>query len=237
MDQRPVPVIRALLFVTAALAATACGPRADGASAEPLQPCSAIELTGAIVEATCGLEAGGQALRVAFTPAAVEAAGGNVTIDVLNDDGSVAQTMLEPEVSEHLTPSVDDVDGDGRADILIPRVSGNVNTEYGVWIFNGERGVYERVGDISGVSVERTSDGLIAVPARSSAIEWAIAFYKLDEGGLHPMATVRVTAPEGRSNEPGCALDEAPGLRDLNLTQEAAQARFCAEPAAQVFAP
>jgi hypothetical protein len=236
MDKRIVPMIRALISLIA-VSMAACGPRAESASGEPLQPCANIEFTGEIVETQCGLEASGQVVRVSFAPAADEGVGGNVIIDVLNDDGLIAQTFLEPEISEHRSPSIEDIDGDGRADILIPRATGNVNTDYAVWIFNGERGAYERAGDVSGASVQRTSDGLIVVPARSSAVEWVVAFYKLDEGGLHPAASVTVTAPEGRSTDPTCALTEAPALRDLNLTEAAARVRFCAEPAAQVFTP
>ncbi len=223
-------------IVLIALTAVACGPRAESAT-ETVAACDALEFTGALNPVECSMDAGGETLRVTYAQPAEGVAVGNISVDVLSEDAAVRQTMLEPEVVQYFAPLIQDIDGDGRADILIPREGGNVNASYGVWIFNGERGVYERVGDVTGVSFDRTSDGLVAVSARSSAIEWAVAFFKLDEGGLHPMATVRVTAPQGRSSEPGCALDEAPGLRDLNLTQEEAQARFCAEPAAQVFAP
>jgi hypothetical protein len=198
-------------------------------------PCAEFEETFAREAAECQLEAAGQTLHVKFQPPAAGAEGGSTSIDVLGEDGAVVQTMLEPDVLEFIAPKVQDIDGDGRADILAGRESGNVNTIYGVWIFNGERGVYERVGDVNALELERTSDGLIAAVARSSAVSWSIAFSKLDEGGLHPMASVYVTAPEEEGGAPTCTLGEAPGLRDLNLTEQAARERFCAEPAAQVF--
>lgn len=212
-----------------------CSRAAQPVETTDIVPCADWEETTAAEPGECQLEAGGQTLHVKFQPVAAGAETGSVSIDVLGEDGAVVQTMLEPDVSEYIAPVVQDVDGDGRADVLAARVSGNVNTEYGVWIFNGERGVYERVGDISAVEIERTSDGLIATQARSSAVSWNVAFYKLDEGGLHPMASIYVTAPETPGGAPSCAVDEAPGLRDLNLTERAARERFCAEPAAQVF--
>lgn len=113
-----------------------------------------------------------------------------------------------------------------------------MNTEYGVWIYDGTR--YSRVGDVSGVEVERTADGLIAVPARSSASSWNVRYYRLDEGGLHHLVTAQVDGLEQLPNGSvlsACGISEAPGLADLDLSERAAQERFCAEPVSQVFAP
>lgn len=223
----------ASLAVLAAL--VSCSPAPQPVETTDIVPCVDIEPGRGLEPGECQLEASGQVLHVKFQPLAAGAAVGAMSIDVLGEDGAVAQTMLERELTEYIAPTVQDIDGDGRADILAARETGNVNTTYGVWIFNGERGVYERVGDVSGVEIERTTDGLIAVPARSSATAWSVAYYKLDEGGLHPMVTVGLEAPAGRSTEPGCTLEASPGLRDLNLTEQTARERFCAEPASQVF--
>jgi hypothetical protein len=163
-----------------------------------------------------------------------------VTVNVLGDRGQVAQTLVETDVTEYMPPTVEDVDGDGRADILIARVLGNVNFEWGVWIYNGERQRYERVGDISGVETQRTAEGYIAVPARSSAVSWNVRYYRLDEEGLHHLVTAQIDGleelPDG-SVRSTCSVSEAPGLADLNLSERAAQEKFCAEPASQVFGP
>jgi hypothetical protein len=225
--------IGAILLVGALLS---CSPPApQPVETTDIVPCSEFEETFAREAAECQLEAAGQTLHVKFEPGAAGAEAGSVSIDVLGDDGAVVQTMLEPDVLEFIAPKIQDVDGDGRPDILAGRESGNVNTTYGVWVFNGERGVYERVGQLDGVEIERTSDGLVVAVGRSSAVSWAVNFYKLDEGGLQPMVNIRVSAPEREGGEPSCALETTPGLRDLNITEEAARERFCAEPAAQVF--
>jgi hypothetical protein len=234
MDLGALPVrLFASLLCIAALAA--CSPPAQPVETTDIAECDEVEFSGALEEAECQLTAGENVLHVKFAPLASGARLGMITAEVLGEDGGVIQTMLEPDVAEYRAPSVQDIDGDGRADVLIARAAGNVNTSQAIWIYSGERGAYERVGDVNGVAIERTGDGLIVVPARSSATEWDVAFYRLDEDGLHPVATIAVEAPTGRSNEPGCRLTEAPGLRDLNLSEQEARTRFCAEPAAQVF--
>jgi hypothetical protein len=161
-----------------------------------------------------------------------------VTVNVIGERGQVVQTLLEEGVWEYHAVSVQDIDGDGRADILIPRVTGNVNTEWGVWVYDGAR--FERVGDISGVEVQRTAEGYIAVPARSSCCSWNVRYYRLDETGLHPLVTAQI---DGEEETPGgrvrstCSISESPGLADLQLNAQAAHEKFCAEPASQVFGP
>jgi hypothetical protein len=163
-----------VIVLSVALLLPACGAQAPQAVATNLQPCAEAESmrTGELTPGECQLESAGQTLRVTYADLAAGTQAGAVTVDVLGDDGQVVQTLREADVPEYLTPQVEDVDGDGRADILIPRVLGNVNFEWGVWIYDGAR--YRRVGEISGVQVERTADGLIAVPARSSAASWNV---------------------------------------------------------------
>jgi hypothetical protein len=203
-----------------------------------LQDCAALERTGELTPAACELEAAGRVIQVHFASVPAGAEGGAVEVSVLDPDRRVAQRLLETDVSEYLMPSYEDVDGDGRADILMPRVSGNVNTEWGVWINAGDR--YLRVGEISGVEVQRTADGYIAVPARSSCCSWNVRYYRLDETGLHHLVTAQV---DGEEESPGgrvrstCSISEAPGLSDLHLDAPSAREKFCAEPASQVFRP
>lgn len=225
-------MIRALI---AALALAAC---AQNAPHEAEQSCAEIEFTGEYVERTCTIVANDETLRVRYSPVAEGATGGAVSVDVLGDDGAVLQTMLESDVSEYLAPSVQDVDGDGRGDILIARERGNVNTASGVWVFNGDAGAYRRVGEISGVDIVNTADGFVAVPARSGAAAWNVAFYQLDITGLHMLASVNIEGEElaGGQIRSTCALLDAPGVDRIGLTPEAAETKFCAEPvAAGVF--
>ncbi|MGH6949990.1 MAG: hypothetical protein ACREH4_03905 [Vitreimonas sp.] len=226
--------------LAAAAALAACGAQAPEAVATNLQTCAEANRTrtGELTPGECQMQSSGQTLRVAYADLAAGTQAGAVSVDVLGDDGQVVQTLLEADVPEYLTPQVEDVDGDGRADILIPRVMGNVNFEWGVWIYDGAR--YRRVGEISGVQVERTADGLIAVPARSSAASWNVRYYRLDESGLSHLVTAQIDGQEQLPNgsvRSTCNISETPGLALLDLSARAAQERFCAEPASQVFGP
>jgi len=216
----------------------ACAQQGSAALA-PLQACSEVQFTGDLTPTQCQVEAGGQTLRVTFAETAAPGEGGAVTVEIVGDNGQIAQAITEENVAQYFGPSFEDIDGDGRGDILVPRMSGNVNTEYGVWIFNGERQRFERVGELSGVEFERTADGYIAAAARSSAAAWAVNFYTLDGAGLQPLATVYVQGEElaGGRIRSTCALEEAPGIAALGLSEQAAREKFCAEPVAQVFGP
>lgn len=225
-------MIRALLL---GVGLAAC---AQNAPLQATQACADLEFTGEYVEQICTIVANDENLLVRYSPVAEGATGGAVSVDVLGENGAVLQTMLESDVSQYLPPSVQDVDGDGRGDILIARERGNVNTASGVWIFNGDAGAYRRVGEISGVEIANTADGYVAVPARSSAAAWNVAFYQLDAEGLLMLVSVNVEGEElaGGQIRSTCSLLDAPGIARINLSAADAEAKFCAEPAAQVFA-
>lgn len=218
-----------------ALGLAAC---AQNAPLEATQACAEHEFTGEYIERTCTIVANDETLRVRYSPVAEGAQGGAVSVDVLSENGAVLQTMLESDVSEYLPPSVQDVDGDGRGDVLIARERGNVNTASGVWVFSGDAGAYRRVGEISGVDITNTADGYVAVPSRGGAAMWNVAFYQLDASGLHMLASVNVEGEElaGGQIRSICALLDAPGITRVGLSTEQAEAKFCTEPAAQVFA-
>lgn len=227
---------RALLV---ALALGACSPGVAPDPTVELPACGDLVLTGELTPNECRLEATGGALHVRFADVPAGAVGGTVSVDVLGADNSVVQTIIEPDVLEYLPPIVQDVDGDGRGDILIARESGNVNTAHAIWLFSGENGAYRRVGEVSGVEIARTEDGYVVVPARSSAAAWNVAFYRLDGEGLHMLATVNVEGEEvNAAIRSTCTLADAPGISAIDLSIADAQTKFCAEPvAAGVFGP
>lgn len=234
-------MMRALVISFAALLGASCAQQPATSAAANLPACGENgSPNGELLESECQMQATGETLHVKFAALAAGVQSGTVSVDVLGENGAVSQTLVEPEVSEYLAPTIEDVDGDGHGDVLIARESGNVNVAWGVWIFNRERGRYERVGDVSGVEIQRTSDGYIAVPARSGAAEWNVAFYRLDESALAPLVTVNIEATDvtedGHVTRQTCTIEDAPGLTTLHLTRDAARAKFCAEPAAEVFA-
>jgi hypothetical protein len=222
---------RAFVLAAAMAALMACSPRVPVADIAALHDCADLFLEASEIEAgECRLDAAGETMRVSFSPMA-EGVNGTVRIDVLNADGAVAQTIVEENVSQYLAPTVQDVDGDGRADILVARETGNVNTVFGVWIFGGDRNVYRRVGEVSGYDIARTQEGLLAVQARSGAALRTVAFYQLNPDGLAHIATVELEAREGGETVHwNCRLSDAPGVAELGLAADAAEQRFCADP-------
>jgi hypothetical protein len=220
-------VVAMLLF--AAPSACTRDPRAGLAE---IMPCADVAFSRGTLDAhECRLEANDETMHFKF--AAVEEGAGDISAEIIGARGEVRQVISETGVFEYLLPHVHDVDGDGRADLLIPRSSGNVNTVSAVWLFNGERGVYERVGEINGVSVNRTEDGLVAVASRSNAASWNVAFHRLDQSGLLMVASVDIEGMErvGETLRTRCRLADAPGIEALGLSPADANAKFCSEPA------
>jgi hypothetical protein len=88
------------------------------------------------------------------------------------------------------------------------------------------------VGEVTGVDLKNTDSGYLAVPARSSANEWDIAFYKLDGDAMNPIVSTAITARGTPDKITGqdCELTDDGGLASTGLAQEAAEAKFCAEP-------
>ncbi|MES1200498.1 MAG: hypothetical protein ABUS57_03505, partial [Pseudomonadota bacterium] len=110
------------------------------------------------------------------------------------------------------------------------------NANYAFW--RNVNGNYVRLGELDGVQFAHTADGYIAAPARSSAAEWEVPFYRVDPTALTPLLTLDVTADaddQGHVTGFACEIESAPGLASLHMTRAAAQAKFCAEPAAKVF--
>ncbi|MBN8606922.1 MAG: hypothetical protein J0L81_08385 [Caulobacterales bacterium] len=228
-------MMRALL---ALCVLAACTPSAAPDPTVELPACADLVFAGDFTPNECRLEATGVALHVRFAAVPAGVDGGTVSVDVLGPDFSVTQTILETDLSEYRAPGVQDVDGDGRGDILIPRATGNANIANAIWLFSGESGAYRRVGEVSGVSIERTAEGYVAVPARGGAALWNVAFYRLDGEGLHMLASVNVEGEDvNGAIRSSCSLADAPGIGAIDLDTRAAEAKFCAEPAAQVFAP
>ena len=81
--------------------------------------------------------------------------------------------------------------------------------------------------------------GLIAVPARSSAAEWDVAFYRVDDAKLTPIATVSSAAEMSEDGKElkgtTCKLIEQPGIASMNLDAAAAEKSFCADPSVTIL--
>jgi hypothetical protein len=222
-----------------AFALAACAPPKpnERAAIEALPACKG---TGAAQpEEKCKMDVGGRTARVEF--GILQADGkslGSVNIDVLGAKDDTLSPISQLNVETNLYPRAEDFDKDGRVDILIPVEQGNANTRHTVWLQKAD-GAFNFAGEIGGVSHDKMPSGLIAVPARSSAAEWNVAFYRVDDAKLTPIATVASTAQmsgDGKAlKSTTCELIEQPGIASMNLDAAAAEKTFCADPSVTIL--
>lgn len=151
---------------------------------------------------------------------------GNIGVQVVAG-GEGGQLIQEAAQGPFFIPTLADLNGDSQPDLLIPLMTGNVNTTWAVYA-SSQDATYTRLGEIHGVGWGPSATGLLAVPARSSAASWAVEFYDVEPGGLTPIATVETTM-EAAGAAPACRLLGTPVLGGQTL--EAAQAQYCGDPA------
>lgn len=165
---------------------------------------------------------------------------GKVRVQVVAAGDATLQTIEEDILNTFNHPFLQDIDGDGRDELLIPLVTGNVNTSWAIWRAKGAETQFVRLEELSGIDIDRTEDGFITTSARSSASSWEIGYWRMDGDDLEPVVTVSVSAEgvdaDGNVLNETCTVTDAGGLAETGLTQEQAQAKFCAEePADGVF--
>jgi hypothetical protein len=115
-------------------------------------------------------------------------------------------------------------------DVLIPLETGNVNTTWAFWRqVAGQR--FVRVGEPSGVDIEKTDTGYLAVQGRSSAAEYYVTFYKLSDDRLTQGVTARLALETSDDNaeKVTCSVEEDDALAASGQSVAAATAQFCAE--------
>ncbi len=161
---------------------------------------------------------------------------GKVSVQVVAPGDATLQTIEEDILNTFNHPFLQDVDGDGRDELLIPLVTGNVNTSWAIWRAKGDETQLVRLEELSGVDLDRTEEGFITTTARSSAASWEIGYWRMDGDDLEPVVTVSVGAEgvddAGNVVNETCTVADAGGLTETGLTPEQAQAKFCAEDAA-----
>jgi hypothetical protein len=229
-----------------ALGLAACSPAPTeeaGANAKrmPLPECAAVEAEDAGADGwkhpDCRMmlpDQSGMAIEARYTPAEDDST--KVTVQVVAAGDATLQTIEERMGNTFNGPMLEDVDKDGMVDILIPLETGNVNTTWAFWKQLTE-GKFARVGEPSGVEIEKTDSGYLAVQGRSSAAEYYVTFYKLAGETLQQGVTARVTAQGEPEKITGveCGIEADEQLAASGLTAEAAQAQFCAEAPVQAL--
>jgi hypothetical protein len=230
-----------------ALALSACSPApatdeaaapAGGASAKrvALPECDAVEAQDQGADGwkhpDCRAllpDGSGLAIEARYAPAEDESI--EVTIQVVQTGDKTIQEFKERMGNTFNGPNVKDFDGDGKADVLLPLETGNVNTSWAVYR-QVEGPKFVRVGEPSGVSLVKTESGYIAAQGRSSAADYYVSFFSLEPEELKPVLTVEVSGKgePGKVTDVECVLTDDGGMAETGLTEDAAKAKFCAEP-------
>lgn len=219
------------------IAAGACtqetveAPPAEQTEATPvaalIQTCAITEsATGAMIpklsDCTIALGEGQPVLHVSSDEMANGE--GKLRVDVVDASGASVQLIEESATGSFSYPYIEDIDGDGAADIMVPLLTGNVNTNYAVWLKTAD-GTFKRAGELSGVSIGHTPEGLIAASGRSSAAEWETQYFRVTEGEFEEVAAV-VNRLEPAPGEPPLT---APPCEVIRILDGIDPAPFCAE--------
>ncbi len=228
----------------AILALTACSPApapAEDAAAPaaakrmPLPECTAVEAQDAGADGwkhpDCRMmtpDPSGIVIEVRYAPAEDDST--EITMQIVGPGDATLQTLTERMGNTFNGPTVEDVDRDGLTDVLIPLETGNVNTTWAFWRqVAGQR--FVRVGEPSGVDIDKTDTGYLAVQGRSSAAEYYVTFYKLSDDRLTQGVTARVALETSDDNaeKVTCSVEEDDALAASGQSVAAATAQFCAE--------
>lgn len=249
--------MRFVLGLAAVALAAACSPStapADSTAAPaeeaaqkrmPLPDCATVEAVDAgaagWAHVDCRLQSSdsaGLAFEARYSQP-VEGQQTTVTVQVVAPGDATLQTIEEKMDNTFGAPELQDIDGDGRDELLIPLVTGNVNTTWAVWRATDASIEYRRLEELSGVSIDHTGDGYIVTSARSSANSWVASYWRFDGEDLEPLVDVTVTAEgdaDGNVTSETCAVEDTGGLADLGLDAAAAEAKFCGDPVVeQIF--
>ena len=236
-----------LLVCATVLGLAACSPapteEAGGTNAKrmPLPECAAVEAEDAGADGwkhpDCRMilpDQSEMAIEARYTPAEDDST--KVTVQVVAAGEATLQTIEERMGNTFNGPTLEDVDKDGLVDILIPLETGNVNTTWAFWRQISE-GKFARLGEPSGVDIEKTESGYLAVQGRSSAAEYYVTFYKLASEALQQGVTVRVEVQSEADKVTGveCSLEEDEELLASGMTADEAKAQFCAEAPVQAL--
>jgi hypothetical protein len=218
---------------------TAAPSEAAAAKRFPLPACGEVEP----VDGPNGWEhkdcrltgAGENALEVHFTARELEPDGSGAptlaTVQVVAPGDATVQTFEEPVENTFGQPSLSDLDGDGVQELMIPLMTGNVNTSYAIWRV-GADGKFARAGEMSGHTFGKSGEFVTATNRGGANIQ-AISYYRFENNELKPLFTAEATARgEDGDHITGvdCAVHDDGGLRSIGKTRAQAQAEFCNAP-------
>ncbi|PKP79926.1 MAG: hypothetical protein CVT79_17545 [Alphaproteobacteria bacterium HGW-Alphaproteobacteria-18] len=203
--------LAALIACTPKAEAPAEVPAAAEEAAASLPTCAEAEAAsgGQLAMLTpCRLDLG-EGRSAVISSADMSEGDGLLRAEITGADGASLQVIEEDATGVYNYPYLEDLTGDGLADLMLPQFTGMVNTSYALWV-QGEDGLFSRAGELGGFDITLGSDGLIAASGRSSAAEWETGYYSFENGALKEIAVVVTRADfedgEPASDPPACEV-------------------------------
>ena len=168
-----------------------------------------------------------------------------VKVTVTDPSGEVVQTideLLEPSSPGGVGRQ--DVDGDGRDELIIPIAknlfNGSPNTRFSVWRAPGDRLHFERT-QMVGQAVYPSGDGYLVT--NGGALDSRDLTYYLPTGAGYTLVVVLTIQAEEvdpdthRVLTVSCRAHQEDGLHAVDMTIHQAEDTFCASPAANAIWP
>lgn len=200
---------------------------ASPALAADLPDCAAApEITPEGAHSDCRIVGAQWTYDFAF---ALTGEGEDVTVTVTDVVGAEIDRFAGFIVGAFAYPEVRDLNDDGVPEVLIPEISGNVNTSAIVHVWDVASGTHVPAGALP-MSAEAIEGGMIIAWSRGSCCSGEEAYYLLEGTTLVPQLVVQFTAQEeGVADQPPpCVIIDEGGLAVLGLDNEAGREALCA---------
>lgn len=233
--------------VTVATAGAVC-PHAAADTSLPSCPQSnpVITPTGKSPQVDCTLHSGDLDFDVKYWTVPELPRPAAVKVTVTDQSGAVVQTI--DELLEPSTPGgvgMQDIDGDGRDELIIP-ISQNLlnganpNTRFAVWRAHGDSRHYERT-QMVGQAAYPSGDGYLVTNGGGLASR-DLTFYLPTGAGytLVTVLTIEVLEADPATNRAltvNCRAHQEDGLHAVDMGIRQAEDYFCNSPAARAIWP
>nr|WP_085245561.1 hypothetical protein [Mycobacterium paraense] len=240
---------RLLLLAAVLMTVTANTVCPTGAADTALPPCpqSAAPISPQATSAhtDCRMHSGALDFAVTYWSAPELSGPGAVKVVVTDPSGEVVQTideLLEPSSPGGVV--LQDVDGDGRDELIVPIArhpfNGSPNTRFAVWRAPGDRNHYERT-QMVGQAVYPSGDGYLVT--NGGALDSRdLTFYLPTGAGYTLVVVLTIEAEEVDPNTHRvltvvCRAHQEDGLHAVDMSLRQAEETFCASPAAKAIWP
>ncbi|GAB2505240.1 hypothetical protein GCM10027167_01570 [Nocardia heshunensis] len=155
-----------------------------------------------------------------------------------NSDYAAGRTMVETgDLFMNGEPSLQDLDADGRDELLIPVGSGSGGVTEAVYRDTAPDPAakdpnFVRIGEINGIDLEHTDSGYIATVGKGGAAEKEVSFMKIENSQLVEKVRVEIDMTEDSQGHGHgtCKVIRSGGLAGSGLSDSQVTQRFCSEP-------